>query len=85
MHICYDKYVDFYLLFVRFLTVLSWFWTALSHFSKEDMAKFVQFVTGSSVLPPGGWKELSPKFQIGFTGKDLGPGQVGGVMGFFVF
>jgi hypothetical protein len=53
----------------RFLTVLSWFWTALSHFSKEDMAKFVQFVTGSSVLPPGGWKELSPKFQIGFTGE----------------
>ena len=52
----------------RFLQVLEWFWMALSHFSNEDMAKFVQFVTGSSVLPPGGWSELSPKFQIGFSG-----------------
>jgi len=53
----------------RFLQVLEWFWMALSHFSNEDMAKFVQFVTGSSVLPPGGWSELSPKFQIGFSGE----------------
>jgi len=53
----------------RFGQVLDWFWMALTHFSKEDMAKFVQFVTGSSVLPPGGWKQLAPNFQIGFSGE----------------
>ena len=37
------------------MRVLKWFWEALSHFSTEDMARFVQFVTGSSLLPPGGY------------------------------
>ena len=34
----------------RFGVVLSWFWEALSHMSTEDMARFVQFCTGTYVL-----------------------------------
>jgi len=33
------------------------------------MARFVQFVTGSSLLPPGGWSELSPILQISLGGE----------------
>jgi len=53
---------------IRFSRVLMWFWEALSHFSTEDMARFVQFVTGSSLLPPGGWADLSPSLQISLGG-----------------
>jgi len=52
----------------RFDRVLRWLWEALSHFSNEDMARFVQFITGSSLLPPGGWAELSPSLQISLGG-----------------
>jgi len=53
------------------MRVLKWFWEALSHFSTEDMARFVQFVTGSSLLPPGGWADLSPSLQVSLGG-DVG-------------
>ncbi len=32
---------------IRFATILSWFWEALSHMSTEDMARFLQFCTGT--------------------------------------
>ena len=51
------------------MSVLHWLWEALSHFSAEDMARFVQFVTGSSLLPPGGWADLSPVLQISLSGE----------------
>ena len=48
----------------RFQTVVSWFWVVVSNFTQEEMARLLQFVTGCSQLPPGGFKELNPKFQI---------------------
>ncbi|XP_046663989.1 apoptosis-resistant E3 ubiquitin protein ligase 1 [Homalodisca vitripennis] len=48
----------------EFRRVLDWFWTAVSNFTVEEMARLLQFTTGSSQLPPGGFKELSPRFQL---------------------
>ena len=47
-----------------FPKVVSWFWLVASGFTREEMARLLQFVTGSSQLPPGGFRDLSPKFQI---------------------
>ncbi len=47
-----------------FEQVLSWFWSLSSSFTQEEMAKLLQFVTGSSQLPPGGFQDLNPKFTI---------------------
>ena len=44
--------------------IVSWFWLALSHFTAEQFARLLQFATGSSQLPPGGFASLRPKFQI---------------------
>ena len=44
---------------------VEWFWQALATFSSEQMARLLQFSTGSSQLPPGGFAELNPKFTIG--------------------
>ncbi|GIY39738.1 apoptosis-resistant E3 ubiquitin protein ligase 1 [Caerostris extrusa] len=48
----------------EFRKVLEWFWIAVSNFSEEEMARLLQFTTGCSQLPPGGFAELSPKFHI---------------------
>ncbi|KAF6210426.1 hypothetical protein GE061_013532 [Apolygus lucorum] len=48
----------------EFRRVLDWFWAAVSNFTREEMARLLQFTTGSSQLPPGGFKELSPRFQL---------------------
>ena len=48
----------------RFLRVVDWFWAVVAEFSQEELARLVQFVTGSSQLPPGGFKELRPPFLI---------------------
>ncbi|XP_014226475.1 apoptosis-resistant E3 ubiquitin protein ligase 1 isoform X1 [Trichogramma pretiosum] len=48
----------------EFLRVLDWFWTAVSNFTQEEMARLLQFTTGCSQLPPGGFQQLSPRFQI---------------------
>lgn len=50
-----------------FQHVLSWFWIVISSFTQEEMAKLLQFVTGCSQLPPGGFKELNPRFTITST------------------
>lgn len=46
------------------LQVLDWFWTIVASFTEEHMARLLQFTTGCSQLPPGGFSELNPKFQI---------------------
>lgn len=48
----------------EFNRVLDWFWAAVCNFTHEEMARLLQFTTGSSQLPPGGFKELSPRFQL---------------------
>lgn len=49
---------------VEFRRIVGWFWAAVSNFTQEEMARLLQFTTGCSQLPPGGFKELSPRFQI---------------------
>lgn len=48
----------------EFRRVLGWFWAAVSNFSQTEMARLLQFTTGCSQLPPGGFQELNPRFQI---------------------
>ena len=36
----------------------------MTSFTQEEFARLVQFITGSSRLPPGGFAELSPPIQI---------------------
>lgn len=43
---------------------MEWFWTIIAGFTKEEMGRLLQFTTGCSQLPPGGFAELNPKFQI---------------------
>ncbi|XP_030069725.1 apoptosis-resistant E3 ubiquitin protein ligase 1 isoform X3 [Microcaecilia unicolor] len=44
--------------------VMRWFWTVVSSFTQEELARLVQFTTGSSQLPSGGFAVLCPSFQI---------------------
>lgn len=49
--------------------VILWFWEVVNGFSKEDMARFLQFVTGTSKVPLEGFKALQgisgpQRFQI---------------------
>ncbi|EDV29915.1 uncharacterized protein TRIADDRAFT_18936 [Trichoplax adhaerens] len=48
----------------EFEKILSWFWSTIANFTQQEMARLLQFVTGCSQLPPEGFSELSPKFQI---------------------
>ncbi|XP_014220274.1 apoptosis-resistant E3 ubiquitin protein ligase 1-like [Trichogramma pretiosum] len=48
----------------EFRKVLDWFWTAVSNFTQEEMARLLQFTTGCSQLPPGGFQQLNPRFLI---------------------
>lgn len=43
-----------------------WFWTALENLSQEQLAKLLQFVTGSSQVPLGGFASYSPKLKFAF-------------------
>uniref|UniRef100_A0A8C6Y8M2 Apoptosis-resistant E3 ubiquitin protein ligase 1 n=1 Tax=Naja naja TaxID=35670 RepID=A0A8C6Y8M2_NAJNA len=43
--------------------VMRWFWTVVSSFTQEELARLLQFTTGSSQLPPG-FAALCPSFQI---------------------
>lgn len=49
------------------LQFLEWFWAIVASFTDEQMARLLQFTTGSSQLPPGGFNDLDPKFTISFT------------------
>uniref|UniRef100_A0A8C1I9W7 HECT-type E3 ubiquitin transferase n=1 Tax=Cyprinus carpio TaxID=7962 RepID=A0A8C1I9W7_CYPCA len=46
------------------LEVMKWFWAVVSSFTQEELARLLQFTTGSSQLPPGGFNTLCPSFQI---------------------
>jgi hypothetical protein len=48
----------------EFRKILDWFWTSISNFTDEEMARLLQFTTGCSQLPMGGFAELNPKFHI---------------------
>ncbi|XP_039751062.1 apoptosis-resistant E3 ubiquitin protein ligase 1 isoform X1 [Pararge aegeria] len=43
---------------------LGWLWAAVANLSAEERARLLQFTTGCSQLPPGGFQELNPRFQI---------------------
>ncbi|CAL0306067.1 unnamed protein product [Lupinus luteus] len=50
-------------------SVVQWFWEVVKSFNKEDMARFLQFVTGTSKVPLEGFKALQgisgpQRFQI---------------------
>ncbi|KAG6513969.1 E3 ubiquitin-protein ligase UPL1-like isoform X1 [Zingiber officinale] len=50
-------------------TVIQWFWEVVKSFNKEDMARLLQFVTGTSKVPLEGFKALQgisgpQQFQI---------------------
>ena len=49
--------------------MLNWFWVTIENFTTEQMARLVQFTTGSSQLPHGGFAELKPIFQIMGSGE----------------
>lgn len=44
--------------------LVSWFWAALQSFSAEERARVLQFATGCGQVPPGGFRELQPRFQL---------------------
>ncbi|XP_026463622.1 apoptosis-resistant E3 ubiquitin protein ligase 1 [Ctenocephalides felis] len=48
----------------EFRRVLGWFWAAVANFTRTEMARLLQFTTGCSQLPPGGFQELNPRFQL---------------------
>lgn len=59
---------------MKFLKI-QWFWRALKSFDKEDQAKFLQFVTGTSKVPLQGFAKLEgmngpQKFQIHRDDRD---------------
>ena len=48
----------------RFLRTVDWFWKVVTQFSQEELARLVQFITGSSQIPMGGFAELKPRILI---------------------
>ncbi|ODN05808.1 Apoptosis-resistant E3 ubiquitin protein ligase 1 [Orchesella cincta] len=48
----------------KYRKILPWFWTAVTSFTDDERGRLLQFVTGSSILPHGGFKELQPTFRI---------------------
>lgn len=53
----------------NFRIIVEWFWTVLREFSQEELARLVQFVTGSSQIPSGGFRELIPPFLLAPSGE----------------
>lgn len=48
----------------QFKKVVNWFWIVLEDMSQEELSRLVQFVTGSSQIPSGGFEELRPPFLL---------------------
>ncbi|CAH0692663.1 unnamed protein product [Chilo suppressalis] len=44
--------------------LMGWFWAAVESFTPAERARLLQFTTGCSQLPPRGFQELNPRFQI---------------------
>lgn len=49
--------------------LFSWFCTAVSNMNDDERARLLQFTTGSSLLPHGGFKALNPKFKISISNE----------------
>lgn len=47
--------------------IKEWLWTCLAKMSTLDIGRFLQFITGSSRLPPGGFVELKPRLKISIS------------------
>eukprot|EP01135_Chromosphaera_perkinsii_P001308 Nk52_evm35s164 gene=Nk52_evmTU35s164 len=47
-----------------FAKSVSWFWVCVENMTQEERGRLLQFITGSSQLPPGGFFELYPKIVI---------------------
>ncbi|XP_022932377.1 E3 ubiquitin-protein ligase UPL1 isoform X1 [Cucurbita moschata] len=47
-----------YTVYTAASSVVQWFWEVVKSFSKEDMARLLQFVTGTSKVPLEGFKAL---------------------------
>ncbi|CAI9567217.1 unnamed protein product [Staurois parvus] len=43
--------------------VMNWFWAVVSSFTQEELARLLQFTTGSSQLPPGGSPPCAQAFR----------------------
>lgn len=52
-------------------TTLEYFWAIVASFTSEERARLLQFITGSSNLPTGGFENLTPKLQIGVCQSSL--------------
>jgi hypothetical protein len=49
--------------------IVEWFWITVKQFNQEEMSRLVQFVTGSSQIPIGGFRELRPPFLVTYSGE----------------
>lgn len=50
----------------EFRKVIGWFWTAVSNFNQTEMARLLQFTTGCSQLPPGGFQVITLQYDFFF-------------------
>lgn len=50
--------------------VHEWFWQFVQQLDAERRCMLLQFTTGSSRLPPGGFAELEPRFNISISEAD---------------
>ena len=53
-------------------STLDYFWRIVKGFTPDEIADLLQFVTGSSVLPQGGFETLRPPFSISVTPPQKG-------------
>jgi hypothetical protein len=53
-----------------FLESVEWFWITVENFTPDERRRLLQFVTGSGVLPLGGFASLKPKLNISYTGTN---------------
>ena len=44
--------------------VVEWFFMSVENMTEDEKAKLLQFITGSSLLPHGGFANLSPRLRI---------------------
>jgi len=51
----------------QFPRIMKWFWNSLSVLSSVNQARFLQFSTGSSILPDGGFQGLDPPMTFSMT------------------
>jgi len=49
--------------------ISQWFWEVLAELSDEQKGRLLQFATGSSRVPPGGFKEVKPQFKVTVTAE----------------